>query len=42
MFEETRRPKGPWIAHLRKRSKVTVKPLYRGPLDDIANQRSRL
>jgi len=23
---KTRRPKGPWVAHLRKRSKVTVEP----------------
>jgi len=24
--KETRGPKGPWVAHLRKRSKVTVEP----------------
>ena len=23
---QTRGPKGPWVAHLRKRSKVTVEP----------------
>jgi len=24
--KQTRGPKGPWVAHLRKRSKVTVEP----------------
>jgi len=32
MFEnnglfKTRGPRGPWVAHLRKRSKVTVEPI---------------
>jgi len=27
----TRRPKEPWIAHLKKRSKVTVKPFTKDP-----------
>jgi len=42
----TRGPRGPWLAHLRKRSKVTVEPfpedllccppnIGRGPLDDV-------
>jgi len=46
MFK-TRGPRGPWVAHLRKRSKVTVEPIIenprghnlnnfgRGPLDDL-------
>ena len=25
-LNETRGPKGPWVAHLRKRSKITVEP----------------
>jgi len=28
---ETRGPRGPWVAHLRKRSKVTVKPIIENP-----------
>ena len=46
---KTRGPKGPWVAHLRKRSKVTVEPFTedhdccppnvgRGPLDDVIYQ----
>jgi len=46
---QRRGPKGPWVAHLRKRSKVTVEPLTedhlccprnigRGPLDDVLHQ----
>ena len=43
----TRRPRGPWVAHLMKRSKVTVEPIIenprghnlnnfgRGPFDDV-------
>jgi len=43
----TRGPRGPWVAHLRKRSKVTVEPIIekprghnlnnfgRGPFDDV-------
>jgi len=27
----TRGPRGPWVAHLRKRSKVTVKPIVENP-----------
>jgi len=27
----TRGPRGPWVAHLRKRSKVTVKPIIENP-----------
>jgi len=39
---KTRGLRGSWIAHLRKMSeKVTVEPLYRIPLDDVANQISR-
>jgi len=29
--EETRGPRGPWVAHLRKRSKVTVEPIIENP-----------
>jgi len=25
------RPRGPWVAHLRKRSKVTVEPIIENP-----------
>jgi len=28
---KTRGPKGPWVAHLRKRSKVTVEPFIENP-----------
>jgi len=28
---ETRGPRGPWVAHLRKRSKVTVEPIIENP-----------
>ena len=49
MHVETRGPKGPWVAHLRKRSKVTVEPftedhsccptnIGRGPLNDVIHQ----
>jgi len=31
MFYETRGPRGPWVAHLRKRSKVTVEPIIENP-----------
>jgi len=27
----TRGPRGPWVAHLRKRSKVTVEPIIKNP-----------
>jgi len=27
----TRGPRGPWVAHLRKRSKVTVDPIIENP-----------
>jgi len=27
----TRGPRGPWVAHLRKRSKVTVEPIIENP-----------
>jgi len=30
-FPETRGPRGPWVAHLRKRSKVTVEPIIENP-----------
>ena len=30
-FYETRGPRGPWVAHLRKRSKVTVEPIIENP-----------
>jgi len=30
-FLKTRGPRGPWVAHLRKRSKVTVKPIIENP-----------
>jgi len=29
--KETRGPRGPWVAHLRKTSKVTVKPIIENP-----------
>ena len=29
--EKTRGPRGPWVAHLRKRSKVTVDPIIENP-----------
>jgi len=29
--QETRGPRGPWVAHLRKRSKVTVEPIIEIP-----------
>jgi len=29
--EKTRGPRGPWVAHLRKRSKVTVEPIIENP-----------
>jgi len=46
---KTRGSRGPWVAHLRKRSKVTVEPftedhlccppnIGRGPLDDVIHQ----
>jgi len=28
---ETRGPRGPWVAHLRIRSKVTVEPIIENP-----------
>jgi len=28
---ETRGPRRPWVAHLRKRSKVTVEPIIENP-----------
>jgi len=28
---KTRGPRGPWVAHLRKRSKVKVKPIIENP-----------
>ena len=28
---KTRGPRGPWVAHLRKRSKVSVEPIIREP-----------
>ena len=28
---QTRGPRGPWVAHLRKRSKVTVEPILENP-----------
>ena len=28
---ETRGPRGPWVAHLRKRSKVTVEQIIENP-----------
>jgi len=28
---QTRGPRGPWVAHLRKRSKVTVVPIIENP-----------
>jgi len=28
---ETRGPRGPWVAHLRRRSKVTVEPIIENP-----------
>jgi len=31
----TRGPRGPWVAHLRKRSKVTVEPIIENPRDII-------
>jgi len=36
----TRGPKGPWVAHLRKRAKVTVEPLQR--TTNVVHQISRL
>jgi len=29
--KKTRGPRGPWVAHLRKRSKVTVEPIIENP-----------
>jgi len=29
--DRTRGPRGPWVAHLRKRSKVTVEPIIEIP-----------
>jgi len=29
--KQTRGPRGPWVAHLRKRSKVTVDPIIENP-----------
>jgi len=29
--QTTRGPRGPWVAHLRKRSKVTVEPIMENP-----------
>jgi len=29
--KQTRGPRGPWVAHLRKRSKVTVEPIIENP-----------
>jgi len=31
VLKETRGPRGPWVAHLRKRSKVTVEPIIENP-----------
>jgi len=31
LFFTTRGPRGPWVAHLRKRSKVTVEPIIENP-----------
>jgi len=31
MNDKTRGPRGPWVAHLRKRSKVTVEPIIENP-----------
>jgi len=28
---ETRGPRGPWVAHLRKRSQATVEPIIENP-----------
>ena len=33
--KKTRGPKGPWVAHLRKRSKITVEPIIVNPRDII-------
>ena len=30
-LKETRGPRGPWVAYLRKRSKVTVDPIIENP-----------
>jgi len=30
-YSLTRGPRGPWVAHLRKRSKVTVEPIIENP-----------
>jgi len=30
-YNITRGPRGPWVAHLRKRSKVTVEPIIENP-----------
>jgi len=29
--DETRGPRGPWVAHLRKRSNVTMEPIIENP-----------
>jgi len=31
MNKKTRGPRGPWVAHLRKRSKATVEPIIENP-----------
>jgi len=31
LYNKTRGPRGPWVAHLRKRSKVTVEPIIENP-----------
>jgi len=31
MYLKTRGPRGPWVAYLRKRSKVTVEPIIENP-----------
>jgi len=31
MATRTRGPRGPWVAHLRKRSKETVEPIIENP-----------
>jgi len=31
LANSTRGPRGPWVAHLRKRSKATVEPIIENP-----------
>jgi len=31
MYVKTRGPRGPWVAHLKKRSKVMVEPIIENP-----------